>query len=565
MECLADRFLLDDKRWIDAATGAPVRLHFEAASPVDAFDWDEQCGRLFNARHPLLNSLIDYGPAPDGRRFEAYENNGAIVAPTIAGERLMLHLIAFLTTAGITLPAARSRYAIRPVVAGVAPALRPLAITLQPRRALDAARETLETPTAAPSIINLVGPPFAGLRTARTLVARTARLLGFVPVCSALLARKPEVADGLRDRHLCVFAEEDVASREALATILVRLASASARRHVIVRLTRTRAQRRAIVLDPLSIRALVGMVFVEPGHGPAEQELFDAARIAEGRPGAFLTYLAATAATPADGAMVVHETPQEYSVEVRGCDVTSGTGPWTRGIGGAPCQRSRPRARRARTSRRGAPRARAGDPRSCGARPARRSGGLPGQRRTPVARPRTVQRCRQLLRRGAAPGAVGSGCLASGRRPRRSLDRRPSAHRSGGGTAGRTDGRGNRRRLHQRVARACRTGSQPRAPGPRQRCRRHGGGDRLARRRPAGRGAAARGALTQPRGHRSNGIGNPARAAGAGIGARLWHTARIGHRRPGIRGSHRRRRRRIRDAGTARGGDLHGPPAPIFR
>ena len=317
MECLADRFLLDDKRWIDAATGAPVRLYFETASPLDAFDWDEQCGRLFNARHPLLNSLIDYGPAPDGRRFEAYECHGAMVTPAIAGERLMLHLVAFLTAAGITLPAARSRYAVRPVVAGVAPAIRPLAVTLQPRRALDAARETLETPTAAPSIINLVGPPFTGLRTARTLVARTARLLGFVPVCSMLLARKPEVGDGLRDRHLCVFAEEDVVSREALATILVRLASASARRHVIVRLTRTRAQRRAIVLDPLSIRALIGMVFVEPDHGPAEQELFDAARVAEGRPGAFLTYLSAAATTTADGAMVVHETPQEYSVEVR--------------------------------------------------------------------------------------------------------------------------------------------------------------------------------------------------------------------------------------------------------
>ena len=316
MDCLADRFVFDNGRWIDAATGGLVRVRFEEASALDAFDWDEQCGRLFNVRHPLLNPLVDYGPAPDGRRFEAYECGRFIRAGAQAGERLLHHLTAFLVRAGISLAAPRSRLAVRAIAAGKDPFRRPIGITLQPRRALDAAREALETPASAPAVINLVGVPLAGLRTAHLLLARSARLLGYAPVSASWIVGHPELARAFRNRHLCVLAGEEVAAGRDLAAVLVQIAAASARRHVVVRLTRTRAQRQVLLLDPLAPRALMGMVFASATEGPAEQELFDAARLADGRPGAFLAYLTADATPAGRGAALVHETPQEYGPDM---------------------------------------------------------------------------------------------------------------------------------------------------------------------------------------------------------------------------------------------------------
>ena len=315
MECLADRFVLDGGRWIDLATGGVVRVHLEPAATMNAFDWDEQCGRLFTARHPLLNPLLDYGPAPDGRRFEAYGCEPPVRGSGAAGERLLVHLTEFLRLTGIGIEGLRSRFAVRAVTAGHDTRPRPLGVTLQPRHALEAARETLDAPTAAPSVINIVGPPLSGLRTARLLVARSARLVGFVPVSAHLLVRRPDVASAFRERHLCVLATEDAGESRELAGVLVQIAAASARRHVVVRFTRTRVQRHALFLDPLPVRALVGMVCISAQEGPTEQELFDAARVADGRPGAFLAHLAADASYAGRGATVVHETPQEYRVE----------------------------------------------------------------------------------------------------------------------------------------------------------------------------------------------------------------------------------------------------------
>ena len=314
MEWLADRFFFEDGRWLDAATGRRVRIYVEHASPADAFDWDEQCGRLFNVRHPLLNPLVDYGPAPGNRRFEAYELSPTTTGTGRGAERLLVHLPEFLRSVGISLAAPRSQYAVRQIGSGANAPDRPLGLTLQPRRALEAARETLESPAAAPALLNIVGAPLSGLRTSQLLVARVARVLGFVPVCPGVLANRPAAAELLRERHLCLLAGDELTVRRALAAALVQLSAASTRRHVVVQFTRGRTQRGAIRLDPLPIRALVGMVFATQ-EGPTEQELFEAARFSEGRPGAFLAYLAAGTAAAAQGAMVVHETPQEYVLD----------------------------------------------------------------------------------------------------------------------------------------------------------------------------------------------------------------------------------------------------------
>ena len=315
MECLADRFLFDRGQWIDAATGDRVHIHVEEASPLDAFDWDEQCGRLFNARHPLLNTLVDYGAAPDGKRFEAYACTGFAHHSGPGAERRLLNLVGFLRATGIPLAGTRSRYAVRQVAAGEEPPARPIGITLQPRRALDAVRETLESPAAAPSLVVIAATPMSGLRTTQLLVARTARLLGFMPASAAMLTRDSSLSGVFHDRHLCVLVDDDPDTRRQLAGVLVHLAAASARRHVVVRFTRTATPRGAVVLDPLPVRALIGMVVSTPGDGPSEDELFEAARLASGRPGAFLAYLSTAGIPLARGVMVVHETPHEYLVE----------------------------------------------------------------------------------------------------------------------------------------------------------------------------------------------------------------------------------------------------------
>jgi DNA-binding NtrC family response regulator len=317
MQWLADRFFLSNGGWIDAASGVPVRMLIEDASEVDALDWDEQCARLARARHPLLNPLIDYGPAPDGQRFEAYGITGEAPAAAAIGERSLMHVTAFLRAAGIAAGAGRCRVALRPVVAAAGGAAgRPIGITLQPRRALDGVREALAIASPAPAVIRVSGPARAGLRTLKTFVARAARLNGFAPVCASLLARVE--FEPVPDRHLCILDDLGAGHRcsREMATRLMELSRKDARRHVIVSFERQRSGQAAIPLEPLSVRSLVGMVFVSETDGPSEEELFVAARAAAGRPGDYLAHLQGPGLFPARHSSVsVHETSPAYTPE----------------------------------------------------------------------------------------------------------------------------------------------------------------------------------------------------------------------------------------------------------
>ena len=188
MEWLADRFFRSNGTWVDAASGAQVRILLEPASDVDALDWEEQCARLSRLRHPALNPLLDYGPVAHGQRFEAYAR-----LPALPGGRPQLsvqeHARRFLCRAGITMDARRAAFATREVTSQRGSSSRALGVTLQPRRALDAVQEVLEGPVEASTVTTVVGPTAAGLRTVRTFVARSARLAGFIPVCPAVLVK----------------------------------------------------------------------------------------------------------------------------------------------------------------------------------------------------------------------------------------------------------------------------------------------------------------------------------------------------------------------------------------
>ena len=179
--------------------------------------------------------------------------------------------------------------------------------------ALDAAR-----PGGA-CLVSIAGEPDSGLRTFRMLAARMARLQGYVPIAPAVLRTHPWVADHLLARHVCVIGGETcgTAPDAAIASVLTRLSAASPRRHVVLSFGRPldRADAAHVRMDPMGITAMTGMVFVDAGGGLSPDDLFAAARRADGRPGRFLAELGAYVEEPARSAtMAVHETAQPYVV-----------------------------------------------------------------------------------------------------------------------------------------------------------------------------------------------------------------------------------------------------------
>ena len=326
MQWLADRFFYSNSSWIDAASGARVNVLIEDGNAEDAVDWDEQCARMANVRHPLLNVLIDYGPASNGRRFEAYANASEVAVAGGSGQRALAHVTEFLRMSGITPTSARCRLAIRPVSANTTRSGRALGVTVQPRRALSAVQEAIDSASrSGPAVLTVSGPAHAGLRTLRTFVARAARLQGFLPVCAGLLA-SGRLGELRGDRHICLLddAIDERRRGDVIACHLMEMSRASTRAHVLIRFERGRTARSAIPLESMSVRSLVGMVFAGNVDPVPEEELFRAARAAAGRPGEFLAQLrGAGFERRRPAVMSVHETPHEYVVRPRGDAVSS--------------------------------------------------------------------------------------------------------------------------------------------------------------------------------------------------------------------------------------------------
>ena len=357
MQWIADRFFRTNESWIDAASGRPVRLRLLASTAVDELAWNEECARLANMRHPLLSTLVDYGPAGSGSLFEAFERAQPIHAPAPSGgaERLFRQVTQFLRANEVAMPPGRAAHAMRPVAPGGGGWRRALALTIQGRRALDSIEEALDgLSPAGPVIVNVAGATHAGLRTLRALTARSARLRGFVPVCPSIVARASVVRDHLAGRHVCLLDDVEAPERSAAAIsqLIALLATDSARRHVVVRFRRDVVGRESgIVLEPLTLRALVGMVFAQDGD-PAEPELLAAARDAHGLPGAFVARLCG-AYPSAETSLMVHETRPAYASESA---TARGPAPVTGRVLGAALRASTRAAALARRGRHGASR-----------------------------------------------------------------------------------------------------------------------------------------------------------------------------------------------------------------
>ncbi|MEN3338348.1 MAG: hypothetical protein V7647_2024 [Acidobacteriota bacterium] len=317
---LADRFVPAGARWIDLASGEPVRIRVAPAGTTSAqLAWNSRCAALASLRHPLINPLIDYGMADAHRTFEAYAAGDPIRSARSAAAAIQDHAIRFLGAHELILEPAVAEYALRALTTGARDRPRPLGVLLQPRRAFDALQDALEAgvPPGAASVA-ITGEPRSGLRTLRVAAARTARLQGYVPVALPVLRDHPWLAGALAGRHVCLFGEAGVRYRNVLADTLIHLPVEGARRHVVLSFGRDPSHSPAVHVERMGIMAMTDMVFVDPELGPTPDQLFGAARGSQGRPGEFLFRLGAR--EPARGrrvSLAVHESVEPYVVAAR--------------------------------------------------------------------------------------------------------------------------------------------------------------------------------------------------------------------------------------------------------
>jgi DNA-binding NtrC family response regulator len=318
-QLFAERFIANGSSWIDLASGAPVRIRLATAGGTsEQLAWSDWCAELSQLRHPVINTLLDYGSAGPGRIFEAYAIASPIRAGGPSGSIMLTHAVRFLESRGLPLTRDTAAAALREVEAGTRHVgRRVLGIHLQPRRVLQELAEAFED--ASPggiATIDITGPPGSGVRTVRTLAARAARLNGYVPVAGAMLARPLGIRRQLLDRHVCVLV--DGADDQAVAAVfLTRLGTASGRRQLLLRFHRAPVRSpSALEMDPLGVTAMTAMVFIDRDYGPPCEEVLEAARQAAGKPGAFLERLrAARFEDHRVHITLVHENSAQYGVE----------------------------------------------------------------------------------------------------------------------------------------------------------------------------------------------------------------------------------------------------------
>ena len=172
---------------------------------------------------------------------------------------------------------------------------------------------------AGVATIDVRGGHGSGLRTLWMLVARTARLEGYVPVAARALASRPWLDDALLTRHVALLAwrDADRGASGALAALVARLGAASTRRHVLIRFGRNEdADGRALHVDRMGGTAMQAMVYLDREDGPSLDELQHGIREAEGRPGTLVERLRAVPPGQRRAAIaLVHESSPDYAID----------------------------------------------------------------------------------------------------------------------------------------------------------------------------------------------------------------------------------------------------------
>lgn len=217
-----DRFLqLPDRPTFDLATGEEVWLRIEHDTPISS-EWTERCAALYVRRHPQLVELLDYGAVGRASRFEAFRTHGPLCRWSPGdGEaaRALEGAATFLARQGLS---AGKLDGLRVINVAGEPRLladeatglrlegtvehvvgqdsqidqehlRRAGVVLQPRLAIGQIVDFLEEPwPSGTRWLELRAPSGAGASTALQLVAREARVHGFVPISTSLFSRLEE-------------------------------------------------------------------------------------------------------------------------------------------------------------------------------------------------------------------------------------------------------------------------------------------------------------------------------------------------------------------------------------
>ncbi len=316
-QVIADRFVRSNATWIDLATGCSVQLRVAVSgSRRDELEWNSKCTTLAGLRHPLINALIDYGSVDRNHRFEAYETRPAIVLSRRTAQRAVAHVMRFVRAHEIALARSDVDFVLRRVEAGRSIGRRTIGVILQHRPAFEALSDALDAASPAGlCAVSIQGASQSGLRTTRLLTARAARLHGYVPIAPAVVVAFPWVPDYVSGRHVCVLGTTEDTRAGPVRSFFTRLSVESPRRHLVLRFDRSRPEQssKIVILERMGVTAMTGMIFADAEQGPLPDEIFAAARAADGRPGNCLERLGAGAYEPIPtNHFVVHELPQSY-------------------------------------------------------------------------------------------------------------------------------------------------------------------------------------------------------------------------------------------------------------
>lgn len=305
MQLIADRFIVDDRgNAVDLATGEPVCLVVSSAGGTsEQARWAERCAWFARIAHPWLAALVDYGGLGETRRFEAWGARPGWRGAPSAAQQAITGASRFLQACARTaITASAAQVGCR---AARAVALPDAAAGLC---GYDASAEPVELSRALPGVLHPVdrrvaaladifnsdacgrvsalalwAPEGGGMPVALRTLARSARLAGYVPVCTAVFS------DGLRPvlrgRTLALFARDDV---DGGWRAVLEAALQESRSHLVVFAGTTPVRRvHTVSLERVSGDALIASVCPACVAAQQPRVVATAARRAQGLVGRF--------------------------------------------------------------------------------------------------------------------------------------------------------------------------------------------------------------------------------------------------------------------------------------
>ena len=310
MQLVADRFVVrdgEDGRACDLASGSDVVLVVGSAGGVsDQLRWTDRCSALRALEHHAIAPLVDFGLLGEASRFEAWSCGPAWAGAAQVSASTRDRVKQFANAAGLSsgeladgcvrtaddgtarvLPEAGMGYPEEPDDGAADTPLRVRGLGLIERRAVSVLAEMFHDGSCRPSVAALCGPPGSGKRIVVREIARIARMCGFVPVASRLVASR--YSELWRGRSLLILGDEadshrwpaflDVAVRNAQPHVLLMIGNDECRSIDSVRLERVPAD------------ALVSAIRPRTLSPDLERAARRAADRAQGLPGRFVRLL----------------------------------------------------------------------------------------------------------------------------------------------------------------------------------------------------------------------------------------------------------------------------------